>query len=514
MKVSLTGAQAKAIDQHTITQIGIPSEVLMERAALACADKACELTGPGVCWIACGSGNNGADGIAVGRILTQRGFSVTLILAGNEEHATDEYRLQKQIAHNLGIPMVSLPQLPGSEPELIVDALFGVGLSRDVGEPYKGLIEVLSGKAGAKKLAVDLPSGINADTGAVCGCALAADATVTFGHLKNGLLLYPGRSYAGSVTVADIGLPEESFMAVGADARVLERTDLDNLPARPADANKGTFGKILIIAGCEGMSGAAYLSALGAYRAGAGLVKILTAESNRVILQSLLPEAIVSAYDPVQFDDVTETDSFIQNECDWADTIVMGPGLGRAPYVNVLMELVLEHAYVPMVLDADALNAIARNPYLTRYLTENMIITPHVGEMSRLTGLEVSRIKAAPLSSARQYSARTLAVCVLKDAATVIADKDGRAFINTSGCSAMSKGGSGDVLSGVIGALLSQGMECMDAAAYGVYLHGLAGEEAGREKGERGVLSRDIADCVPRFMQDEIKFTGGHKSYE
>ncbi len=498
MKYSLTGAQAKAADSHAITETGIPSVVLMERAALACADTACEMTGPTSCWIACGSGNNGADGIAMGRILSERGFSVTLILAGNEDHATDEYRMQKRIAQNLNIAMIPLPGLPEGNPGLIVDALFGVGLSRDIGEPYRGLIEFLSRKDKAVKIAVDLPSGISADTGALMGCAFKADATVTFGCLKNGLLLFPGRDFAGKVTVADIGIPKASFKEAGADASVLEMSDLAHLPARPADANKGTFGKILIIAGCEGMSGSAFLSALGAYRAGAGLVKILTAESNRVILQSLIPEAIVAPYDPAQFEDEDEIDSIIQSACDWADTIVMGPGLGTAPYVRVLMEKVLEQAYVPMVLDADALNAISQNPYLLRYLTENIILTPHVGEMSRLTGLAVQDIKAAPLRTARSYSARTGAVCVLKDAATVIADKDGRAFINTSGCSAMSKGGSGDVLSGVIGALLAQGMDVMDAAVYGVYMHGLAGEAAQREKGERGVLARDIADCILR----------------
>ncbi len=496
MKVSLTGTQARAADQHAVNRIGIPSEVLMERAALCCADAAYELAGPCVCWIACGSGNNGADGIAMGRILSERGYQVTLILAGNEDHATDEYRLQKLIAQNLHISMVPLPDLPEGNPQLIVDALFGVGLSRDVGEPYKGLLEFLSRKDKAFKLSVDLPSGISADTGAVMGSAFKADVTVTFGCLKNGLILYPGRSYAGKVTVADIGLPSSSFKEAGYDACVLEREDLSNLPDRPADANKGTFGKVLVIAGSEGMSGAAYLSALGAYSAGAGLVKILTSQSNRVILQTLLPEAIVSPYDPDQMEDPAEMDSLIQSACDWADTIVMGPGMGTAPYVRVLMEVVLEHAYVPMVIDADALNAIALNPYLLRYLTENMVLTPHVGEMSRLTGLGVQEIKDSPIRAARSYSSRTGAVCVLKDAATVIADKDGNTFINTSGCNAMAKGGSGDVLSGVIGALLAQGMEETYAAAYGVYIHGLAGEEAAREKGERGVLAHDIAGHI------------------
>ncbi|MCC8127627.1 MAG: NAD(P)H-hydrate dehydratase [Clostridiales bacterium] len=500
MKNSLTGAQAKEVDQYTIQQIGIPSLVLMERAALAASDAACELLDAEkkkVCWIACGSGNNGADGIAMGRILQSRGVQIVLILAGNEEHATAEYRIQKQIAQRLDIRMVTLPQLPEGQPDLIVDALFGIGLTREVGGSYRGLIEWLMTKreenAGVKILAVDIPSGIHADTGAVMGIALKAEVTVTFGYTKNGLLLYPGRNYAGQVRIADIGFVGSSLSQSGSDVKYLEAEDLAALPVRRADGNKGTFGKILIIAGCEGMSGAAYLSALAAYRTGAGLVKILTVEANRMILQSQIPEAIVASYDPAQME---ENPEMIEQQCEWADAIILGPGLGREAHVEMLVRTVLEFAYVPIVLDADALNTIADYPQLARYLTENMILTPHIGEMSRLMGLTADEIKADPIRTAREYSADTGAVCVLKDASTVIADKDGRVYINTSGCSAMAKGGSGDVLTGVIGTLIAQGMEGIDAAAYGVYVHGLAGERAAQKKGSNGILAHDIADCI------------------
>ncbi|MCD8222699.1 MAG: NAD(P)H-hydrate dehydratase [Clostridiales bacterium] len=511
MKNSLTGAQAKEVDRYTIQQIGIPSLVLMERAALAAADVACELLssestdipplsnacGTQVCWIACGSGNNGADGIAMGRILQSRGMQIVLILAGNEEHASAEYRIQKQIAQRLDIQMAVLPELPEGWPDLIVDALFGIGLTREIGGTYRSLIEWLMTKkeenARTKVLAVDIPSGIHADTGAVMGIALKAEVTVTFGYAKNGLLLYPGRGYAGLVRIADIGFAGCSLSQTKPDARYLEAEDLASLPERPADGNKGTFGKVLIISGCKGMSGAAYLSALAAYRTGAGLVKILTVDANRMILQSQIPEAIVASYDPDQIDGSPE---LIERQCEWADAIVLGPGLGREPYVEILVRTVLEYAYVPIILDADALNTIAAYPQLTRYLTENMILTPHIGEMSRLMNLASEKIKEDRIRTAREYSARTGAVCVLKDASTVIADKDGRVYINTSGCCAMAKGGSGDVLTGVIGALVAQGMDGIEAAAYGVYVHGLAGEKAAQEKGPRGVLAHDIADCI------------------
>lgn len=524
MKYSVTGSQAKAIDRDTIERIGIPSAVLMERAALAVADEVCRRvpaggrapgkvsipeqngdagrdgvleTGSVSVWIACGTGNNGADGIAAGRILKERGYDVTVLLAGNPDRATPEHRLQQQIAEQLGVFMVPAEDFgfPEGACDVLIDALFGIGLAREITGAYRELIERLSCQKQAIVFAVDIPSGIHADTGAVLGAALRADVTVTFGFCKNGLVLYPGRSYAGEVETADIGFSMQSLKRAGWDGILLELSDLAALPARRADGNKGTFGKVLLIAGSAGMCGAAYLSALAAYRCGAGLVKILTVPENRPILLSQLPEAIVTVYDPRW----TETnpdrlEALIQDQCDWADVIVMGPGLGQEPYVEKLVETVLSRAYVPMVLDADGLNTVAAHPHLRQYFTENIIITPHIGEMARLTGTLAAEIKEAPIETARSYSAAMGITCVMKDAATVTADKDGSVYINTSGCSAMAKAGSGDVLTGVIAGLLAQGMDVTPAAAWGVYLHGRAGEAAAETKGSRSILAHEIAD--------------------
>lgn len=536
MKAAVTGSQMKQIDQDTIGRIGIPSLVLMERAALAVADAAEKMwkgPGGGSFVAVCGTGNNGADGIAAGRILHGRGYPVRILLAGDPERGTSEYQLQRQIAGRLGIPMETvfpgraetpvsaadrLSQLlpPGGAEApvsvgerlarllpsrgIVLDALFGIGLGRDIEGLYRELVEGLNSwteQTGSPVVAVDIPSGIHSGTGAVMGTAIRAAETVTFGYLKSGLLLYPGKEYAGTVTVADIGFSEESLRQAGWDALVWEKADLGRLPRRRPDGNKGTFGKLLLIAGSVGMSGAAYLSALAAYRSGAGLVRILTVEENRGILQTRLPEAIVDTYEPEQaMEREEEFCTLVEEKCDWADTIVMGPGLGREPYVERLVETVLAHAYVPVVLDADGLNTVAAHPYLTRYFTENIIITPHMGEMSRLTGRSISELKADPVAAAREYAAGIGATCVLKDAATVIADKEGTVYINPSGCSAMAKAGSGDVLTGVIGALLAQGMEGSEAASCGVYLHGLAGEAAAAELGERCLLAGDIADYL------------------
>ncbi len=518
MKYTVTGKQMKAIDQDTIQRIGVPSIVLMERAALAVADATEELLktekNKNLVRIAavCGTGNNGADGIAAGRILWGRGYEVTIFLAGNFEHGTEEYQLQKRIAKQVGISMRPATDLELCDGEIVLDALFGIGLGREIEGEYRQLIEKINQRQDIDVVAVDIPSGIHGDTGAVMGTASQATVTVTFGYMKSGLLLYPGRDYAGKVLVKDIGFFDSSRERTGWDAAVLEWGDVDRLPKRPPDSNKGTFGKLLVIAGSIGMSGAAYLSALAAYRMGAGLVRILTVPENRTVLQILLPEAIVDVleiprkpfdregrHEEETLQCYPEWETFCQAVkecCAWSNGIVIGPGLGQAPYVEKLMEMVLASTEVPVVVDADGLNAVARTPWLTKYFSERVIVTPHMGEMARLTGQSIAALKADRLQAAREYAVRTGAVCVLKDASTVTADPKGLTWINTSGSSAMAKGGSGDVLSGVIGGLLVQGMSRVEAAAWGVYLHGLAGEKAAKKQGERAVMAQELAEAL------------------
>lgn len=501
MKYVVTGRQMKAIDQDTIERIGIPSVVLMERAALAVADAVSSLVpgGKGVRVAAvCGTGNNGADGIAVGRILWGRGYEVTVFLAGDPDKGTEEYKLQRQIAERLGIFAEPAENFSRWKGQVIVDALFGIGLGRKVEGKYRELIEEMAKRQDEKLVAVDIPSGIHADTGAVMGAAARAAVTVTFGYAKTGLLLYPGREYAGRVQVEDIGFSHCSLERAGWDGRMLEERDRDNLPGRSPDSNKGTFGKLLVIAGSGGMCGAAYLSGLAAYRVGCGLVKILTVPENRTILQTMLPEAIVEELD---FASDRERESGgeslwekIRGQCQWASAVVIGPGLGRRDYVEPLVEAVLASAEVPVVVDADGLNAVSRCPRLVKYFPGKAVVTPHMGEMSRLTKKTVDELKSHRMQAAREYASETGAVCVLKDASTVTAAPDKTVYINGSGCSAMAKAGSGDVLAGVIGGLLAQGMTRLEGAAYGVYIHGLAGEQAAARMGERGPLARELAD--------------------
>lgn len=516
MRTLVTGIQMKEIDAHAIMEVGIPSMVLMERAALSVADameKEWEKREGSASFknqrIAafCGTGNNGADGAAVIRILYLRGCKkVSVVTVGRKEHWTEEMKAQVEICRKLGIEVISFETAAENAAcaeaaaafDIVVDALFGVGLSRPVGGVFAEAITYMTERKPAFTVAVDIPSGICSATGAVLGCAVSADLTVTFGLEKLGCALYPGKGYCGRTETAEIGFPPyegyagRRYMAYGPE-------DWGRIPERKPDSHKGTYGKLLIAAGSEGMCGAAYLSALAAYRMGAGLVKILTVKANVPMLQTLLPEAIISAYEPDLYEEEPERfKDLVERECAWASAIVLGPGLGKERYVRKLVEYILLSAYVPIVLDADGLNAVADYPYLADYFTENVIVTPHLGEMSRLTGKEISELRENLPEAALQYSEEKGVTCVLKDAVTVTAGKDGNLYIGTSGSSALAKGGSGDVLTGTIGGLLALGLSEDEAASLGVWVHGMAGSLAGKEKGEHSVLARDTADALLR----------------
>jgi NAD(P)H-hydrate epimerase len=537
MRYLVSGKEMKAIDKRTIEEFGIPSMVLMERAALAVFEEAERLlreSGGKTVWAVCGPGNNGADGIAAARMLFLHGFDVMILLPGGAGKTSTEFESQLAIAKKLGLFVsTSEDYIPGTC-DLVIDALFGIGLSRELSGVYAELVEMINSQSGAKVVSVDIPSGINSDTGAVMGQAVTADVTVTFGEIKLGHILFPGREHAGRLVVADVGFVPEDLAISRADddfipgdsdpstsdggskssdgikrpvSHVLayEPADLKRIPERKRNSNKGTFGKVLVIAGAKNMAGAAYLSALAAYRTGAGLVKVFTPEENRLVIQTKLPEAILSTYDtewagaePEEFSEL------VMEQTGWADVIVLGPGLGQEEYAKNMVETVLSDAYVPIIMDADAINLAAENEYLKGYFTENIILTPHVMEMSRLAGKTVGEIKADPVKAASEFSERYGLTCVLKDAATVTAGRDGKVFVNMSGTPAMAKGGSGDVLTGVIAGLIAIGMEECDAASLGVYVHGLAGEKAEAAVGTHSVLAGELADHLMEVINVSV----------
>lgn len=507
MRYALTGGQMREVDRRTIREIGIPSMVLMERAAYALVEEIRgELRPSDRILVACGTGNNGADGVAAARMLALLGYGPAVVIGGDEERGSEEFKAQLSIARNLDIPVFEAEDFIPGRCDVLIDAVFGVGLSRPLSGSYREFVQMLSELSPRLTAAVDVPTGIHSDSGQIMGMALKADVTVTFGYEKLGCLLYPGKEYCGRLVRADIGFPEKALdmgKAAGeAYASFLTFEDLKTIPPRLPDANKGTYGKVLIAAGSKGMSGAAYFSALAAYRTGAGLCRIFTDEANRPALQQLIPEAVITSYDGgAAADDAGGFSDAVERAVREATVVVLGPGLGRSQRSRLLVKTILEQAFVPVVLDADGLNLVAENPQFTDYFTENIIVTPHVGEMARLTGLTAEAIKADPVKAARDYAAAHGVTCVLKDAATVVADRDGRVFVNRSGCGAMAKAGSGDVLSGVIGGLLALGMSETEAAAMGVYLHGRAGEQAAKISGGHGLLAREICSYLAKEME-------------
>ena len=507
----------KDIDMRSIHEYGIPSLVLMERAALEVANEAENLCAEKYCgatssrykiWSVCGLGNNGADGVAAARILHLRGYSTAVILPSVDGRMSDEMEIQLSIVEKLGIPILHSGDISSDRCDVVIDAVFGIGLKRTIEGAYEELIKLISTQKenyGAKVVSVDIPSGIDSDSGEILGCTVCADKTVTFGEMKLGHVLFPGREYSGKVITAEIGFVPTDKNTAEAYALAHTKEDLKRIPKRNSYSHKGNYGKILIAAGTKNMAGAAYFAAKAAYRTGAGLVKVLTVEENRNTIHEKIPEAILATYSTDWA--VNESGAFkeyIRKQTDWADVIVLGPGLGTEESSRLLVEAVLEHAYVPIVLDADAINLAARYPYLKNFFTENIILTPHLMECSRLSGKPVDGIRDSLIDTAREMAEQYGVTCVLKDAATVIARKDGKLFVNTSGSASMAKGGSGDVLCGVIAGLLGLGMDECDAASLGVYVHGLAGETAARKYGVHSVLAGELADCIGEVINETV----------
>lgn len=505
-------AQMKAIDAATIQEMGVPSCVLMERAALAVVEeiKLRALKNEKIL-VVCGSGNNGGDGIAIARILCLQGFHAEIYLAGKIEKMTEETALQYKIAKNYGVPFVN--NLQWHEYTVIVDAIFGVGLTREIQGSYRDLILEMN-QVNAYKVAVDLPSGIDGDDGKILGVAFGADVTVTFAYRKRGLCFYPGRMYAGKIITADIGIytkqdvpqkmqirdlteSKKSPLYTDGYVQCIEKQDLEKLPVRAPFGNKGTFGKVLVVAGSEGMCGASYFAASAALAGGCGMVKIVTAEENRIPLQTMLPEAMI-------FCDFSEEEN--KKNLNWCDVLVIGPGIGTSKVAAEHSEWFLKHAKEAeksVVLDADGLNLLASNPDWQEILPSNLVLTPHVGEMSRLCGKTIAEIQKSLIETALACAKKYKAVCVLKDACTVIADTQGDVFLNLSGNAGMATAGSGDVLAGLLGALL-----CMEwteetgfAAALGVWIHGAAGDLAAEKVGMHSLKARDIIENINGVLQ-------------
>lgn len=489
MRRAIFPADMRAMERTFMQRTGYPSLLLMEHAAQAVVQALLRHVAQDArVAFACGAGGNGGDGYAAARLWRQAGGEAVCVCAAPPEALSGDAAVNAGLCRALGIPLLTAED-PGAltGAAAIVDALFGTGLAR----PVEGVHAALIGRINASGLPVvsaDIPSGVDGATGRVLGCAVQAAETVTFHRPKPGHLLFPGRALTGHLTVADIGIPPQLDDAPGPD--VLEDADL-RLPARAQDAHKGTCGHLLIVAGSRGMAGAAVLCAQGALRAGAGLVTAACAQEVLPVLQAQAFCAMAAALPTRDGALAPEAGGPLGELMRGKQALCVGPGLSQRPGVLEAIRAALE-SDLPKVIDADALNLMASSGLRPG---ANTVVTPHPGEAARLLGVPVGEVTDDPAGAARTLSQRLGAVVLLKGGTTVIAHDGGMAFM-AQGTPALATGGSGDVLAGVLGALLCQGLEPAQAARMAALWHARAGRRAEAALGTRQVTALDVAGCL------------------
>jgi NAD(P)H-hydrate epimerase len=497
------------MDQKAIKDYAIPGVVLMEHAAIA----VCEMVPKHSqsILVVCGVGNNGGDGFAIARNLIQRGDKVTVLGVGNPLHLKNDAKIMyDSLAHiETGLfwyevcSEKKLDQLFLSC-DVIVDAIFGTGCNRVVSDGYLEVIGRMN-RAKAYVISVDIPSGVNSDNGKIMGLCVKANLTVTFTLPKLGNILYPGAKASEVLKVVDIGIPQKVLEDFVFEYETIDQDTLRRLPSRKTDGHKFTYGKVLIIAGSKDMSGAAYLSAMAAYRTGTGLVEILTHESCRISLQCALPEAIIRTYLD-EFESLDKTITTINLES--YEAILIGPGLGQSDAAKRLLDFILKQPTVPIILDADALNLVSENMDILLESSAPIIMTPHIGEMSRLTKFPSEAILENTVEFAQAFSKSNQVMTVLKSHRTVVCNPEGFTCINLCGNDGMATAGSGDVLAGVITSLVGQGLDPYMSSVLGVAIHSLSGDVACESKGHHGLMAKDIIEAIPKIMQKNEQLNG------
>ncbi len=475
----------RALDRHTIEDLGVPGEVLMESAGRAVVDAVLDLQ-PRRVHLVCGPGNNGGDGWVAARHLKALGVDVRVEQVGEPR---GDCAAQRARALAFGVV-----EGDAEGADVVVDAIFGTGLDRAVEGPPARAIERINARR-LPVVAVDLPSGLDTDTGAVHGVAVLASCTVTFGLPKLGLALEPGRSRAGEIRVARIGIADEAA-GVAPAAELWSRAEAGRrLPSRPAAGHKGSFGHVLVVAGSEGKTGAAALAGRAAARAGAGLVTIACPAGINDILEEKCTEAMTAPVaDTGARGLAAEAEDALLALAATRDVVALGPGIGREPETEALVRALCKRLDKPLVLDADGLNAFEGRVEELRAT----VITPHPGEAARLLGEDAAAIQRDRVGAARRLADACGAVVLLKGAATVVVAPGARPLVNPSGGPALASGGTGDVLTGVVAALLAQGVGARDAAAGAAFLHGFAADRIAPHG--VGLLAGDLADALPEAL--------------
>ncbi len=482
--------EMRALDRHAISVLGIPGAVLMEHAGRAVADEVASLAPAGArVAVVAGAGNNGGDGFVCARWLRERGRDVVVLLVAGRPRAGADAALHLDACERAGVRVLPLAGSEGLvfSAAVVVDALLGIGLRDDVTGELADAIALMNSAPG-RVVAVDVPSGLCADTGRARGAAVEADVTVTFGFAKVGLISSPGCARAGRIVVAEIGIPLRLAGELGIQTTLLDAAAAALLlPVRPASGHKGTFGHLLVVGGSAGKLGAGLLAAEGALRAGAGLVTLATAPAVRAACEGRLAEAMVAELDL----DAASGAAALLRCAEGKGALVIGPGMSPSELAGASLRAALPQLGVPVCLDADGLNHLARNVGAATGVA-GLVLTPHPGEAARLLGVTVAEVQTDRVGAARRLAQTTGAVVALKGARTVVAAPDGRAAINLSGNAGMATAGSGDVLAGVVGALLAAGVAPFSAAGLAVFAHGAAGDLARDEEGEAGVIASSI----------------------
>jgi len=533
----VTAQEMGAMDQKACKEYGIPSVVLMENAGLKVVDLISDQLdnmARRTIVIIAGKGNNGGDGFVVARHLYNQGAEVQVFLAAEAEEIKGDALINLNIWRKMGQKVflilknndINLFRLALMKADLVVDALYGTGFIGSVRDQVISIIEAINA-SGKPVVAIDIPSGLEANTGRANGPCIIAKHTVTFALPKLGLVLPAAQKYVGVLHVADISIPAAvtngSTADKGKSANVAKKENSDSVanedvgdfryliteqmvrewwPRRTGDEHKGNFGRVLVIAGSRGMSGAAVMAAQAAARSGAGLVTLGVPAGIHDIVETKLTEVMTfplsqTKRGTLSIDALEE----IINRLGNSDVLALGPGLGIDEDTAELVKEIMLNLKIPCVLDADGLNVLAGKAELFKTVKTDLVLTPHPGEMSRLTGRTTEQIQYDRLGVTVTKAASWGAVVVLKGAGTVVAGPDNTLFINNTGNPGMAAGGSGDVLTGIIAGFLAQGMPALHAAASGVYLHGLAGDAAAREKGMAGLLAGDLLEHLPAVLK-------------
>jgi NAD(P)H-hydrate epimerase len=517
MEVVVTSAEMQACDRYAIDTLKIPGLVLMENAGRGVVEMMEKHFGSMMgktIIVLCGKGNNGGDGYVVARHLFNRGAKVIVLLLWKPSEQKGDAKINFESIQKIASKfkkngMLQIKELKSSRvfrllpnADIIIDAIFGTGFSGEVRESYNSVIKWVN-KAGGKKVSIDIPSGVNADNGEVSNVAVKADLTVTMALRKIGLITGEGKSYAGKVEVVDISMPMEIVNLQKPKTFVVHADDVRKvLPTRSLNAHKHSVGKIFVLAGSPRFTGAAAMTASTAMKAGAGAVILGTPNSVYPIIAKKLTEVMVEPLPDTEEGTLSlAAYDKILNHLKWADLLICGPGISRNQETcQLIWRLILEYNK-KILIDADGLNNLSEKiSFLKNHTSREIIITPHTGELSRLTGLLSTEIEKNRVTIARQIAKQFRLTIVLKGASTITASEDGNVYINSTGNPGMASAGMGDVLAGLIGGLWAQGMNRTEAAYAGVYLHGYAGDMAKNKYGEKSLLAMDVQGFLPKSI--------------